>query len=499
MNLLVTIDKNYIAPLITMLISYGEVHKGIFTDVYIAHSALEDRELDEVRNAVIFYDIQIHSIKITEKWFADTPVLERLPEESFYRLMAFHFLPDYVERCFYLDPDIYIRKSLYTLYQMDMEDHLIAAATHLHGVTNLMNKIRLGLTEQKSYINSGVMLMNIRDIRKEFTLENVIETLEDNVQKLLMGDQDLINILFGNRTIFIDECIYNLDERTFRYSHKKMDLKKVAEETAIIHYNGKYKPWLNGYKGKLDCFYPEVAKKGEAPTGKWKEQIKAIYNIINPSKLQKIFLAGIFFSILLWFLVYLFCGRQLMDIVSNPPLFREWMDRFGIFDEVIFVLIRTVQTMIKFIPAEPLEIGAGYAWGTESGMIYCLLGNMIGTVGILVTTKFFDLKIKEHFSIKRNQKILAFFQKSDRVYLLLFIMYLIPGMPKDGFTYLVGFLPVDAGRFCLITGIARIPSIISSTFCGANLAERQYKDSIIIFLATILLAVIFSRIAYMKL
>ena len=208
MNLLVTIDKNYIAPLITMLISYGEVHKGIFTDVYIAHSALEDRELDEVRNAVIFYDIQIHSIKITEKWFADTPVLERLPEESFYRLMAFHFLPDYVERCFYLDPDIYIRKSLYTLYQMDMEDHLIAAATHLHGVTNLMNKIRLGLTEQKSYINSGVMLMNIRDIRKEFTLENVIETLEDNVQKLLMGDQDLINILFGNRTIFIDECIY---------------------------------------------------------------------------------------------------------------------------------------------------------------------------------------------------------------------------------------------------------------------------------------------------
>ena len=175
------------------------------------------------------------------------------------------------------------------------------------------------------------------------------------------------------------------------------------------------------------------------------------------------------------------------------------MDRFGIFDEVIFVLIRTVQTMIKFIPAEPLEIGAGYAWGTESGMIYCLLGNMIGTVGILVTTKFFDLKIKEHFSIKRNQKILAFFQKSDRVYLLLFIMYLIPGMPKDGFTYLVGFLPVDAGRFCLITGIARIPSIISSTFCGANLAERQYKDSIIIFLATILLAVIFSRIAYMKL
>ena len=56
----------------------------------------------------IISNTEIINIKIDKAWFSDTPVLERLPKESFYRLLAFDFLPKDIDRCLYLDPDIYI-------------------------------------------------------------------------------------------------------------------------------------------------------------------------------------------------------------------------------------------------------------------------------------------------------------------------------------------------------------------------------------------------------
>lgn len=221
----------------------------------------------------------------TTRFFC-TPVLERLPEESFYRLLAFCYLPESIERCLYLDPDIYVRKSLIPLYTMELGDSYLAAAGHMHGFRNALNKARLGCKEEKRYLNSGIMLMNLSAIRKDFTLEVVLECLEENVQRLILGDQDMANILFGKKTILIDERIYNLDERTYKYfnKRKRFDLNAVKQETAIVHYNGKYKPWNDGYKGVLNCFYPKVDEPGNAPKGILKKQLKSIYRITHPAK-----------------------------------------------------------------------------------------------------------------------------------------------------------------------------------------------------------------------
>ncbi len=132
-NLLVTIDRNYLFPLKTMLSSYAETHKDIKTDVFVVHSALTTEDFQYLEQVVFDTDIQIHNIKITDRYFSDTPVLERLPEESFYRLLAFLYLPESIERCLYLDPDIYIRKSLLSLYNMDLGDSYLAAAGHCMG------------------------------------------------------------------------------------------------------------------------------------------------------------------------------------------------------------------------------------------------------------------------------------------------------------------------------------------------------------------------------
>lgn len=496
-NLLVTIDRTYLAPLTVMLGSYIETNRETNTDLYIAHSSLEDSDFAFIEETVKGSKVHVHNVKITEHWFSEVPVLERLPEESFYRLLAFRFLPQDMERCLYLDPDLIVRSSLQSMYYMELGDHYIAASGHLHGGHNELNKKRLALKNQDRYINSGVMLMNLAEIRKHFSLEDILERLEDNIQRLIMGDQDMVNILFGEKTIILPEEIYNLDERTYQYfkKHNGWTMETVAAETAIVHYNGKYKPWLNGYKGELDCFYPEVKEKGAAPTKTIIKQIKSFFKITGMTPQQAITGIGMCLFALFCLLSYTVFGKELTQAVSDPDSFRVWLDQFGVFDEVIFILIRAVQTVVKFIPAEPLEIASGFVWGAIPGMLCCLIGNMLGTLVIFVLTRKYGKKIWNLFVPVKNTRLLKILEGNEKLYAMLFFLYLIPGSPKDGLTYFISMLPVKLVPFMVITCIARMPSVLSSTLCGSSLAEQQYQIAIMIFAITIFLAVL-GGIAY---
>lgn len=489
-NLLVTVDKKYVEPLCVMLTSYGESNRGVKTNLFIAHSSLGEEELTRIRAHADSYNITVHSIFITENWFENTPVLDRLPQESFYRIMAFHYLPEELDRCLYLDPDIIIRRPLAEFYNQRLDGNYIAAASHTHRLVNLANNIRLGTQDNTLYFNSGVLLMNLDAIRRDFTLQKVLDTLQENIQRLWLGDQDLTNILFCGKIKLIDEKIYNLDERVFARSKKEFTIEDVAEKTAIIHYNGKHKPWLKGYKGVLDRFYPEVKDKGPAPVGKWKAQLKAIHGIVRPNNRQKILILGILAVITACILCWVFLGREVVKVIGDPVLLRQWLNQFGPYDELVFIIIRSVQTMIKIIPAEPLEIGSGYVWGAGLGMLYCLIGNFIGTLIILALTRRFGRAFVECFLPANNLRLISLFKNSDKTYALLFFFYLIPGSPKDGLTYLVGMMNVKVVPFLVLTFIARIPSVLSSTLCGSTLAEKQYLISALIFLATLVLALV---------
>ena len=183
-NLLVTIDNRYVEPLIVMLKSYITSNPNIETDLYIAHSTLMAENMAAICAIANKGNVNVKEIKIKDRWFAEIPVLERLPEESFYRLLAFHYLPVEVDKCLYLDPDTLIKKELLTLYDLYMDDYYVAAASHLKGYRNWINKKRLKLKKQKKYVNSGIMLMNLTKIRKDFSLEYVLECLKENVQNL---------------------------------------------------------------------------------------------------------------------------------------------------------------------------------------------------------------------------------------------------------------------------------------------------------------------------
>ena len=216
----------------------------------------------------------------------------------------------------------------------------------------------------------------------------------------------------------------------------------------------------------------------------------------NKARLLQIVGAVLVCSVILG--VFLYCyikyGKEIAVIFGSTESLKAFLSQFHGFDKWVFVAIRAFQTVIKIIPAEPLEIGSGYLYGTWGGMLLCILGTMIGSLVIIALTRLFGRKLVNVFFPVEKIDSLKFLQNKKRVYFTLFFIYLIPGTPKDILTYAAGITKLNMKKFLLITGIARIPSILTSTWCGEQLINRNYWLAFGIFVATAVLSVICSVI-----
>lgn len=205
----------------------------------------------------------------------------------------------------------------------------------------------------------------------------------------------------------------------------------------------------------------------------------------NVSRGKKILIVSLLLAAVGGFIaVYLTAGKTLLAFVSDTDRFRAWLLSFGAMGRVIFVGIRALQTVVKIIPAEPLEIGSGFAYGIWGGLLWCMMGTEIGSFFILLLSKLFGLKFMKLFVPAEKMDSFNYLKNKKNIYPILFLIYLIPGSPKDLITYFAWTMPVSTPMFLLVTGIARIPSIITSTWCGAQLGEKNYVAAAIIFGAT---------------
>ena len=150
--------------------------------------------------------------------------------------------------------------------------------------------------------------------------------------------------------------------------------------------------------------------------------------------------------------------------------------------------------MVKIIPAEPIEIAAGAFYGTFPGMLYCVIGSVIGCVIITLITKKVGRKVVNLFVPIEVIDDFSLFKNKDRMYLSLFFIYLIPSAPKDLLVYAAALTDIHIGKFLLITTIARIPGILISTWCGTEFIEGNYTKAILIFAVSMVLAIALSII-----
>ena len=262
-NILVTLNEAYIPHLNTMLSSMIYHNQDCFFTVYLLHSSLCEETTAETKR--ILGDLgELILIEAGEHGLEEAPTTDRFPTEMYYRIFAAKYLPKTVDKVLYLDPDIIVNGSLKELYDISLDKYYFAAASHNGRVMRYINGIRLKMKKEAPYINSGVLLINVSLLRKEQNYGEVFEFIKKNKNRLFLPDQDVISTLYGDKIYRLDTFRFNITERLYKYHcffGDKKELDWIRNNTVIIHYCGRNKPWKDNYSGKLNVFYEETAER----------------------------------------------------------------------------------------------------------------------------------------------------------------------------------------------------------------------------------------------
>lgn len=270
MNILVTLDDNYIRPLFIMLESLF-CHEKSKMDIYLLYSNVSEGNRRRLHTYIKKQGSRFIPIYVKDDVFQNAPVFRYFTKEMYYRLLCSSLLPKTEERVLYLDPDILIRGELKPFYEMDFQGRQLIGMED-YAINHMLTekKEAIGFQKEECYINSGVLLFNLKKMREAFVLEDFIAILAEYKDVVSYPDQDLINLYFKEDRL-VGERIYNYNTGYGSMGGMlawALGLKREKKEPVIIHYMGSSKPWQVDYYGKYFFEYYHYLKKHLSLKGK---------------------------------------------------------------------------------------------------------------------------------------------------------------------------------------------------------------------------------------
>lgn len=165
-------------------------------------------------------------------------------------------------------------------------------------------------------------------------------------------------------------------------------------------------------------------------------------------------------------------GRaQLEDFFSNNAI-------LGV---IVFLILQVVQVVVALIPGGIIQIIAGVAFGGVWGTILSLVGVIIGTYIVFVIVRKLGAPIVEAFIDKKGIKQFSFLNDNKKLELAVFILFLIPGIPKDTLTYIAPLTKIKMPNFILLSTVARVPALVMSCVFGSSLGNGNIVTAIVMF------------------
>lgn len=206
--------------------------------------------------------------------------------------------------------------------------------------------------------------------------------------------------------------------------------------------------------------------------------------ISTKSKILKLVIFAIVIGIMITAIIYLLPVIQNLSTPEGQQAFKEKINNSGIIGFLMLFGLQFAQIFLFIIPGEPIEILAGICYGGLWGTIFIMVAGAIISIFIYFLVHTLGRKFIEEFIDKKKiekiekSKVL---QNPKTIRFIIFILFFIPGTPKDLLTYIAALLPIRPLDFIIISTIARIPSVISSTLAGANLLDGNWHFSLLIY------------------
>ena len=254
-NLAFCINDNYTPQLIVVLWSIMvNLHSGRNVNTYIFSSDISQASKNRLyKMRLWFKNLHINFIDVDNAELQNMPkTIDYISAETYYRYVIPELLPD-IDKILYLDADIIVNGDISPLYDTDISKYYMAGGYDLY-IDDIKYKPEIGFGQDDLYVNTGVLLMNLKQMRTDNIPKKLINTTKKMAGKIKYQDQDIINIVCRGKILQFDS-IYNYT------SHNILKEKRKYKRAVIIHYTGANKPWLPDSNNPMRHLWRRYAEK----------------------------------------------------------------------------------------------------------------------------------------------------------------------------------------------------------------------------------------------
>jgi uncharacterized membrane protein YdjX (TVP38/TMEM64 family) len=163
---------------------------------------------------------------------------------------------------------------------------------------------------------------------------------------------------------------------------------------------------------------------------------------------------------------------------------------YGAYSPLAFILLQIVQVVVAPIPGGAIEFLGGYIFGVGAGFLYSMVALLIGSSLAFGLARIFEKWVVEKFVSEQTRKKFDYLIGHEGV-ILSFLLFLVPGFPKDALCYILGLTPMHLGIFLIISTIGRVPGTMMATLQGAKAFDHQYKIFFILMGVSVLVILVF--------
>lgn len=188
---------------------------------------------------------------------------------------------------------------------------------------------------------------------------------------------------------------------------------------------------------------------------------------------------------IVFFLLYQFNSQiwiqavKIYDTLYKRHELKAFILSFGAYSPLAYILLQIVQVIVAPIPGGAIEFMGGYLFGVQAGFFYSMIGLILGSWLAFSIARIFEKLAVEKFVSQGTIKKFDYLIGHEGV-IISFILFLIPGFPKDALCYILGLTPMHPGVFLIISTIGRIPGTLIACLQGGKAFEHQYKTLLIL-------------------
>ena len=250
-------DDNYAYPLaVTIMSVLCNRTEGDDLLFHVLDGGLSEESRRRISDMVEVKKASIEFILVSAEQFSG--VCLHITKENHVSLATYYrlLIPSlvYADRCIYMDCDMICRSSLASLWNTQLNGDLAAA---VKDIDEDKQSVRLGL---KRYFNAGLFLMDLESMRRENTQKDFFLFLEEQHERIVMHDQDVLNCVLEGRIHELDMTWNCQVAKTHKC--RETGFHALSRTANILHFIGHKKPWHWGCKAPGRAEFWKYEKEG---------------------------------------------------------------------------------------------------------------------------------------------------------------------------------------------------------------------------------------------